>query len=59
VTKTPLDFLAHLVGDPVADARNRLPKDVADRAWEEGARMSMTEAIDLARNAPPLPSAMT
>jgi predicted ATPase/class 3 adenylate cyclase len=52
----PLDFLADVVGDPIADARSRLPTDVADRAWEEGGAMSMSEAIELAREAP-LPSA--
>jgi predicted ATPase/class 3 adenylate cyclase len=45
----PLDFLSALIGDPLAEARTRLSNDVANRAWEEGARMSIAEAVDLAR----------
>jgi predicted ATPase/class 3 adenylate cyclase len=46
----PTDFLAFLIGDPVGEARSRLPADVAERAWEDGRRMSMNEAVAYARS---------
>ena len=40
-----------LEGDPVADARARLPEEAADRAWEEGLAISVEEAVVLAERA--------
>jgi hypothetical protein len=34
--RAPLDFLAGFLGDPEAEARARLPEDVARRGWDEG-----------------------
>jgi predicted ATPase/class 3 adenylate cyclase len=38
-----------LEGDPAAEAREHLPEDVSQRAWEEGRAMSLEEAVALAR----------
>jgi predicted ATPase/class 3 adenylate cyclase len=38
-------FGAMLEGDPVADAREHLAEDVAQRAWQEGLTMSLPEAV--------------
>jgi predicted ATPase/class 3 adenylate cyclase len=37
-----------LEGDPVADAREHLPADAAELAWEEGRAMSVDEAVAVA-----------
>jgi predicted ATPase/class 3 adenylate cyclase len=49
----PGGFAGLLEGDPADEARSHLPEDVARRAWDEGAAMSVDEAIALARRAPP------
>ncbi|HZD22650.1 MAG TPA: adenylate/guanylate cyclase domain-containing protein [Acidimicrobiia bacterium] len=49
----PTDFLRVLVGDPVGEARSRLPTETAERVWEEGRALSMEEAVALAREASP------
>lgn len=43
------DVFQFLVGNPVEDARARLPEEVAERAWEAGEEMSQEEAVVLAR----------
>jgi predicted ATPase/class 3 adenylate cyclase len=43
--RPPLDFLAGFVGDPEAEARARLPEDVAAAAWEDGRRLSVDAAL--------------
>jgi predicted ATPase/class 3 adenylate cyclase len=45
----PGGFAGLLEGDPIEEARNRLSEDVLDRAWDEGLRMSVEEAVSLAR----------
>jgi hypothetical protein len=37
-----------LEGDPAAEARTSLPTEAAQRAWEEGAALSIDEAAALA-----------
>jgi hypothetical protein len=46
--RAPLDFLAGFVGDPEAEARAHLPRDVAERAFREGRTMTVDEALALA-----------
>jgi non-specific serine/threonine protein kinase len=41
-------FAGMLEGDPVLEAREQLPQDAADRAWEEGLTMSVDDAAALA-----------
>jgi predicted ATPase/class 3 adenylate cyclase len=43
--RAPLDFLASFLGDPEAEARERLPEEVARRAWEEGRRSGVDAAL--------------
>jgi predicted ATPase len=43
--RPPIDFLARFVGDPEAEARARLPEDVAEAAWEEGRHLSVDAAL--------------
>jgi predicted ATPase/class 3 adenylate cyclase len=43
-------FAGLLEGDPAAEARSRLPEDVAGRAWEEGRGMSVEDVVELARS---------
>jgi predicted ATPase/class 3 adenylate cyclase len=43
--RAPLEFLAGFLGDPEAEARARLPQDVAQRAWDEGRTMSIDAAL--------------
>jgi hypothetical protein len=38
-----------LEGDPAADARAQLPREVAERCWEEGLQMDIGDALALAR----------
>jgi predicted ATPase len=44
-----IGFAGLLQGDPAAEARSRLPEDVASRAEEEGRAMSVDEVVALAR----------
>lgn len=44
----PVDLLP-LIGDPIGDARSRLPVVAAERAWDEGRKMSAEEAVAFAR----------
>jgi predicted ATPase/class 3 adenylate cyclase len=46
--RAPPDFLAGFLGDPEAESRAQLPPDVAARAWEEGRRLTVDEALALA-----------
>ena len=41
-----------LAGDPVAEAGEHLPKDAAERAWEEGLAMTVEDVVALARERP-------
>jgi predicted ATPase/class 3 adenylate cyclase len=45
----PLDFLEPLIGDPLGDARSRLSGEAADRAWDQGRKMTTEEAVAFAR----------
>ena len=45
----PSDFLGTLIGDPVQEAKDALPEEVARRAWDEGKALSWDEAVSLAR----------
>jgi tetratricopeptide (TPR) repeat protein len=45
----PTDYAAFMLGDPVAEARSKLPEAAADAAWEEGRSMSLQGAVALAR----------
>jgi tetratricopeptide (TPR) repeat protein len=42
------DYLATMVGDPIAEARGRLPAQEASRLWEEGMSMTVDDAIAMA-----------
>ena len=44
----PPGFAGMLEGDPAAEARTSLPTEAAQRAWEEGAALSIDEAAALA-----------
>lgn len=46
----PFDYLGALIGDPIQDARDALPNDVAKRAWDEGRALSWDEVVSLARS---------
>jgi predicted ATPase/class 3 adenylate cyclase len=45
--RAPLDFLSGFLGDPEAEARARLPEEVARRAYQEGRAMSQDDALAL------------
>lgn len=42
-----------LEGDPAAEAREHLPEDVADRAWDQGLALSVDQAVALAHEVSP------
>ncbi|HVH64939.1 MAG TPA: adenylate/guanylate cyclase domain-containing protein [Candidatus Acidoferrum sp.] len=48
----PPGFGGMLEGDPVAEARQQLPEDVAQRNWDEGLRMGLEDAVVVARRRP-------
>jgi predicted ATPase/class 3 adenylate cyclase len=46
----PPGFGGMLQGDPVADARQQLPEDVAQLRWDEGLKMGVEDALGFARS---------